>query len=194
MGKYLDRTGMIYGRLKVILQKGKDKKGLYLWECLCDCGNTKIVVGSNLSSGKSKSCGCLKEEFLAKGGNQFRLYKNRQNAMLKVQYSHLKRRNNKMIGNIMVFEQFVILSKSKCKYCGLEHSKEIKDRTNEKIKGKLLSNEILLINGIDRKDSSIGYTKENTVSCCKNCSFAKNTMSESDFYLWVKRIYEYNFK
>lgn len=52
----------------------------------------------------------------------------------------------------------------------------------------------LKINGIDRVDSNIGYTKDNSVPCCKYCNFAKHTMSEDDFYVWVKRVYEYNFK
>lgn len=30
------------------------------YECLCDCGNKTIVVGSKLKNGHTKSCGCLK--------------------------------------------------------------------------------------------------------------------------------------
>ena len=196
MPRFLDRTNMRYGRLLVKEHKSKDDKGRHLWLCECDCGNEKIVVGNNLSSGKSKSCGCLKKEFLSKKGNQFGLHKDRQKAMLKVQYSHLKRRhsNNKMSGNVIEFENFVKLSKSKCKYCGVEHSKEIEDRLNESKNKKRLSDEVLKINGIDRIDSNIGYTKENSVTCCKFCNFAKHTMSENDFYKWIRRVYEYNFK
>ena len=36
--------------------------------------------------------------------------------------------------------------------------------------------------------------KDNSVPCCKYCNFAKHTMSEEDFYVWIKRVYEYNFK
>ena len=196
MPSFLDRTNNRYGRLIVVEHKGKDCRGKHLWLCRCDCGNEKIVVSDNLSSGKSKSCGCLNAEFLAKKGNQFGLYENRQKAMLKVQYSHLKRRhsNNKMCGEVIDFETFVTLSKSKCTYCGLEHSKEITDRANEKKQGKLLSQEVLKVNGIDRVDSTMGYTKENSVTCCKTCNFAKHTMSKHDFYDWIKRVYDYNFK
>lgn len=41
------------------------KKYLYLknknryYECLCDCGKTKICLLANLKSGKQKSCGCI---------------------------------------------------------------------------------------------------------------------------------------
>lgn len=196
MPRFLNRIGMRYGRLTVISYKGKDNRGLHLWECQCSCGNTKIVVGQNLSSGKSKSCGCLKDEFLKAKGNQYGLYEDRQEAMLKVQYSHLKRRHTKknMVGVVIDYDKFKKLSKSKCKYCGTECSKVIEDRLNESKSQKRLSEEILKINGIDRLDSNIGYTNENSVTCCKTCNFAKNTLSESEFYLWIKKIYEYNFK
>lgn len=195
MPKFLNRKNMRYGRLLVIEHKGRDNRNKHLWLCRCDCGNKKIVVSDNLSSGKSKSCGCLKKEFLAKKGNQFGLYKDRQIAMMKVQYSHLKRRHkqNKMNGNILNFDIFSELSKSKCKYCGIEYSKEIEDRLNESKSKKRLSNEVLKINGIDRVDNNIGYTKNNSVTCCKYCNFAKHTMSEDNFYKWIKRVYGYLF-
>ena len=50
-----------YGRLtvvKTIANKGEPKKCL----CKCDCGNVKVVSMSNLISGKTKSCGCLRRE------------------------------------------------------------------------------------------------------------------------------------
>ena len=196
MPKYLDRTNIRYGRLTVISNAGKDYRGLYLWKCVCDCGNTKLVVGQNLSSGKSKSCGCIKDEFLKKKGNQYGLLEDRQDAMLRVQYSHLKRRHTKFNYNdkVIDFSLFIKLSKSKCTYCGLEYSKEIEDRLNETKSLKRLSDEILKINGIDRINSNIGYTIENSITCCKYCNTAKNTMSVTDFKNWIKRVYEYNFK
>ncbi|MEN8136170.1 MAG: hypothetical protein ABFS18_11640 [Thermodesulfobacteriota bacterium] len=47
-----------FGKLRVIQFAGRDKRGP-LWECLCDCGNTKIVTARTLLSGCSNSCGCL---------------------------------------------------------------------------------------------------------------------------------------
>ena len=195
MGKFLNRIGLSYGRLTVIRHEGKDSRNKHLWLCKCDCGNEKIVVSDNLSSGKSKSCGCLKNDILSRKGNQYGIYEDRQEAMLKVQYSHLKRRhlNKNMIGLVIDFDTFKILSKSKCKYCGLEHSKEIEDRLNESKNQKRISDEVLFVNGIDRLDSNIGYTNENSVPCCKHCNFAKHTMSANDFYSWIRRVYEYNF-
>ena len=161
---------------------------------MCDCGNEKIVVSDNLSSKKSNSCGCLKAEVLARKGNQYGIYKDREKALLKVQYSHLRRRDkNKGFSDTISLETFSLLSKSPCRYCGLEYSKEIEDRLNESKKKKRLSDHILKCNGIDRVDSSKGYTVENSAPCCKYCNTAKNTMTESDFYKWIKRVYEFNF-
>ena len=194
MPRFLDRINMRYGRLLVIKHAGKDERSKHLWLCKCDCGNKKVVVGDNLSSGKSKSCGCLKLEFLSKRGNQWGLYEDREMALLKVQYSHLKRRNKKMgFDEVINFETFTKLSKSFCKYCGLKHSKEIEDRLCESKNQKRLSDHVLKCNGIDRVDISKGYTKNNSVSCCKYCNFAKHTMTENEFYKWVKRVYEHIF-
>ena len=68
MGKFLDRTGLKYGRLTVMSHNGRDHRNKHLWLCKCECGNEKVVISDNLSSGKSNSCGCLKKEFLANSG------------------------------------------------------------------------------------------------------------------------------
>ncbi len=194
MPRFKDRTNDKYGRLTVIAHAGKDHRNKHLWLCLCQCGKEKVVVSDNLSSGKSNSCGCLKAEFLARKGNQYGLYDDREVALLKVQYHHLKKRNkSKGFHGVINFETFSLLSKSPCRYCGLEHSKEIEDRLNESKNRKRLSDHVLKCNGIDRVDSSKGYTLENSAPCCKYCNTAKNTMTENEFYGWVRRVYEFNF-
>lgn len=42
--------------------------------------------------------------------------------------------------------------------------------------------------GIDRTDSSIGYHKDNCVSCCWRCNCGKNNMSVNDFVEWAKKV------
>lgn len=54
-----DITGNRYGRLVVLRFIKTDDKRRSLWECQCDCGKTVIVQKSNLTSGNTKSCGCL---------------------------------------------------------------------------------------------------------------------------------------
>lgn len=191
--KINDLTGQKIGRLTVIcLSETRTKRNKIMWDCICDCGNTKSIAADMLNKtlrGQigTKSCGCLQN-------NAHNKIKDREIALLKVQYFHLKRRNKKMgFDDVIDFETFANLSKSHCKYCGLEYSKEIEDRLNESKNSKRVSDHILKCNGIDRINNKKGYTKDNSVACCKYCNFAKHTMTEDDFYKWIKRVYEYNF-
>lgn len=69
-------------------------------------------------------------------------------------------------------EKFISFKGKPCHYCG-----EVLDRPR-----------------IDRVDSNIGYTEENTVPCCSRCNYAKLNFSKEDFLLWVKKVYAYNFE
>ncbi len=57
-----DRTGVRFGRLVALSQAERTKAGKTQWNCICDCGNTKIVATSNLVTGGTTSCGCFAEE------------------------------------------------------------------------------------------------------------------------------------
>ena len=61
MRKFIDLTGERSGRLLIMQRIAiPHKKTEYL--CLCDCGTEKIILGSSLRSGKTKSCGCIRKE------------------------------------------------------------------------------------------------------------------------------------
>lgn len=47
------------------------------------------------------------------------------------------------------------------------------------------------VNGIDRRDNSLGYTTENSVSACSDCNYAKRKMSAHDFLSWASRVASY---
>ena len=55
-------VGKQFGRLVVLEEAGRNKFGVVLWKCLCDCGTIKIVNSNNLRRGDTKSCGCLNVE------------------------------------------------------------------------------------------------------------------------------------
>ena len=57
-----DYTGLKYNRLTFINYVKNDKWGKALWKCKCDCGNETIVNASSVTTGKTKSCGCLQLE------------------------------------------------------------------------------------------------------------------------------------
>lgn len=64
---FVDLAGKIFGRITVISFAGMRQSDHYaLWNCLCECGNTVVITGRNLRSGKTQSCGCLHRETFRK--------------------------------------------------------------------------------------------------------------------------------
>lgn len=57
MGKRIDLVGQKFNLLTVKSYYGRVGKNA-AWNCLCDCGNEKVVLGFLLKNGDTKSCGC----------------------------------------------------------------------------------------------------------------------------------------
>lgn len=57
-GYVKDLSEKTFGRLTV-QNYAHSKDGLPYWNCECSCGETPIVLGKSLTSGNTKSCGCL---------------------------------------------------------------------------------------------------------------------------------------
>lgn len=57
-GNAIDLLNKKFNKLTVIERAGSDHRGEALWKCRCDCGKELIVLGSNLRSGHTTSCGC----------------------------------------------------------------------------------------------------------------------------------------
>jgi len=56
----VDLTGRRFGKLVALHPVAtKTRWGKRKWLCVCDCGNRKEVVGTNLSTGNTQSCGCV---------------------------------------------------------------------------------------------------------------------------------------
>lgn len=64
MGIVKDISGQRFGKLLAIeidaTHVKKNKCRANKWICVCDCGNKTSVLITNLTGGKSKSCGCQK--------------------------------------------------------------------------------------------------------------------------------------
>lgn len=55
----VDITGQRFGRLTAIEYIGSNKGQGAIWRCKCDCGNEVNVKKNCLTTGGTKSCGCL---------------------------------------------------------------------------------------------------------------------------------------
>ncbi len=62
MGKLVDMAGQRFGRLIVLERKENTRHKKATWFCRCGCGQEKQVIGGDLQSGKTRSCGCLQQE------------------------------------------------------------------------------------------------------------------------------------
>lgn len=67
---FKDLTGKRFGRLVVQKQAGQTKHRNKTWVCKCDCGKTVTVAGGHLTSGHTKSCGCLAMEIRIKSAER----------------------------------------------------------------------------------------------------------------------------
>jgi hypothetical protein len=56
-GRINDLTGQLFGKW-IVVSFSEMKRGAAYWVCQCECGKEKIINGSSLTFGSSKSCGC----------------------------------------------------------------------------------------------------------------------------------------
>lgn len=61
---YINMSGKRFCRWTVLRFSGIDMHGAALWQCLCDCGTKRVVIGQILRNGSSISCGCYAKEIL----------------------------------------------------------------------------------------------------------------------------------
>lgn len=59
--RFNNLTGGVFGRLKVVSYAGREKNRTF-WNCVCECGITKIIDTSSLIRGFTRSCGCYLAE------------------------------------------------------------------------------------------------------------------------------------
>lgn len=74
---FRDLTDERFGRWTVIQRGRDDHRGNKHWWCRCDCQAWASVKGSALVAGRSKSCGCLRNEDLKARHAATRLQKER---------------------------------------------------------------------------------------------------------------------
>ena len=177
--------GKRFGRLLVTKYCGKNKIGQFQWECLCDCGQTKTIVGYVLEKGNSHSCGCLRKEINKKNKNLRQRLKNGEAHRNSLYHTYRKRALEKSLEFNLTIEQFEKITKQNCYYCGAEpKERKFSNWENRGING------VYVGNGIDRVDNNLGYIEKNCVPCCEQCNSAKKKMKLTEFIEWVLKVAE----
>ena len=72
MSKKNNILGNTYGKLTVIAES-ESIRSRAAWLCKCECGNTKIIQGTSLISGRTKSCGCYQAEAVKRSNSKHEL-------------------------------------------------------------------------------------------------------------------------
>lgn len=183
-----DRLGYRNGRLLVVkeLEPWTPSNEGGLWECLCDCGNTKAVRGHRLQNGRS--CGCLGREQLAKHNQAKR---NPRQSTINRQFKEHKSNATTRGLTPLSREEWERLVFQPCHYCGTTDIRKDNWIARHQFKsGKISSIEDyeVPINGVDRVDSSRGYELNNCVPCCGKCNKMKLDLSEAEFYAHIEKI------
>lgn len=173
-------VGKRFGSLVVVKRHEKnDSSDKPLYECLCDCGKTSIVGGYHLRAGVTKSCGCQQMVNAIKTHTKLE-----GEASFNVIYAEYRSRARRK-GYEFEFDKegFREITSQNCYYCGGSPIQVQRSR-----QGKM--NGLYVYNGIDRVDSTKGYTLDNTVPCCKVCNFMKMNMTEERFKEHLYKIIE----
>lgn len=82
MGSLFDLTGQQFGRLTVI-ERAPDNplSGHAEWLCRCECGETIIVRGWGLRSGRTVSCGCARRDPVVRAAARSRVPASRRRSI-----------------------------------------------------------------------------------------------------------------
>lgn len=172
-----------YGILTAVESFRDDSTPNIVWLMRCDCGYEIFATATHLRT--LTHCGCQSKRWQAgtlgyqnhtigKGKPNYRtgynqIYANYRNSASKRGY-----------GFDLTFDEFFELALLPCHYCGAEPDNILLYRGVE-----------ILYNGIDRKDSSQGYTAVNVVPCCGVCNEAKMDRPYNEFIAWVHRVHHH---
>jgi hypothetical protein len=162
--KYLNNT---FGNIRVFeYSHKKGYRSYYKGECL-RCGKTTSLRTDHLLR-EPKSCthcvNDLQKEIADLKYSEYRKYKTIYN-----RYKGNARYKNRDFN--LTLKDVIKFVDSECYYCGDKNSQ-----------------------GIDRINSKLGYTIENTLPCCKICNQMKHVFTNDEFFNKIHLIYNKHLK
>lgn len=172
-----DLSGRRFGTLTVLSFAGTTPHAE--WFCICDCGERRKVRATKLLGSLVSSCAtCARRTAAAIAGKSRELPLNTaiSRSIWSDYRANAKRKRLDFQLSVLDVEA---LSQGNCHYCGDSPATEKLTKNKTRTSAR---------NGIDRRDNSIGYSRENTVSCCSTCNYAKREMSSEQFVAWAKRV------
>jgi hypothetical protein len=184
--------GQRFDRLLVVDLVPDHVSGKRTWLCKCDCGTWRLLPTERLTTGNTKSCGCLRTKLCSELGSVSNFKTEAGESGFRVLWRKYrwvsKKRNQKFELSESNFRE---LTKADCHYCGREPQQIARGQAK---KAETVERTAYIYNGIDRKDPTIGYTPDNCVTACSDCNLAKQSLSYDQFLSLVNRIHTHKFK
>ncbi len=186
--KSIYSVGQYFGKLEIkeVLPSVGSGNHVRL-RCLCHyCNNEKVMTATNIK--KRNSCGCQQRsssEWKSVGAKTkpWQLPSG-EAARRNLEKEYKRSAEKRSLKYTLKTEEFNKIVTGQCVYCG-------DSLTNVK-KGQGKTSGDFHYTGIDRVDSSEGYTLENSVSCCWMCNNMKHTTGKEDFLKHIEKIYKFS--
>lgn len=184
----IDLTGQVFGSVTVLAKVPINGKRVAQWKCVCACGKEITVSSQKLRRGHVRSCGCHRRDNMRLTQEQqaVRLIASRTDTEIAVRRLMTEYRGGaKKRGLAFSLTEAAVtaLVLTPCHYCGVEPFAGYTPRARQRRK--------VLLNGIDRLDSKLGYMEGNVVSCCKHCNKAKLDRSAEAYIEHCRRVVQH---
>jgi hypothetical protein len=169
--------GDVFFQLTVLEFSHSDKHHRKYYVTQCECGTVKVIHGSAMVSGNTKSCGCLARTA------EYRRLPNDRGVISQIILGYKRHAKDRDIPFRLTYDEVDKLVREPCWYCGIVGG-NLKKTKNLK--------EGFRYNGIDRVDSEGDYNISNVVPCCGVCNVAKGRLTLGDFISLANRISAYH--
>ena len=184
-GTFKDLTGLTFGRLTVLKlysseerQWVRQKATVRFYLCRCICGKEKVFDGSRLTKEqRTFSCGCALKEYKNTLESRSKYFKE-GSAFRRVLAQYKADAKRRSLSWELSEEEFSRLIEAPCHFTGKLPSTVM----------KVASGETLFYNGIDRLDSTEGYTTNNCVPCCTEVNLMKRNLPLEKFIDLCKQV------
>ena len=189
-----ERIGERYGKVIVTGIAYSDGRGKTMASVECDCGKSAIIRLGALVCGGTKSCGC--ESISASKRNAKIMHAKRPKDLK----THVKEFEWTMVTALMCAskssainhkpypvefslnrEQYRKLIDGECFYCGKSKTETRSFKKSRIEDSNVHFGKSYKCVGIDRIDSSKGYTTDNSISCCTKCNRMKLDLPQKEF-------------
>ena len=93
---FKDLTNQKFGKLTAVepIKTNSNGRTRIKWICKCECGKEVVVIGHNLTSGHTKSCGCFNSELTTERNHKKTVHGARETRLYGVWHSMKNRCNN----------------------------------------------------------------------------------------------------